>query len=280
MDASETRRGRPCWYKVENFGNAAFNDALLLESSIYQLIKKHFRTKPYYADILEIFHDVNYKTVFGQSFDTRTGLERQMDKLVYLLTAHENLNFLIIYYCCVLRTVFTITGYLLSYTIQRYSAIVKYKTSYYSFCLPVSLAMGMTGINDALRRQQAEDVLLKMGHFFQVQDDFLDCFGDEEVTGKIGTDIQDCKCSWLFVKAMEKASSEQKQVLKANYGQHSPEKIQKVKELYMELKIPDSYAEYEENAYKSICSEIEKMAEGLPKKFFYDMVDKIYKRSS
>lgn len=58
-----------------------------------------------------------------------------------------------------------------------------------------------------------------MGHFFQVQDDFLDCFGNPEVTGKVGTDIQDNKCSWLAVVAMQRANAEQKQIMIDSYGQ-------------------------------------------------------------
>lgn len=59
-----------------------------------------------------------------------------------------------------------------------------------------------------------------MGHFFQVQDDFLDCFGNPEITGKIGTDIQDNKCSWLAVVCMQRANDEQKQIMLDCYGRH------------------------------------------------------------
>lgn len=61
MDGSETRRGRPCWYRKNNLGVAAINDGILLESGIYQLLRKHFRDKPYYVDIMELFHDVMWQ---------------------------------------------------------------------------------------------------------------------------------------------------------------------------------------------------------------------------
>jgi farnesyl diphosphate synthase len=51
-----------------------------------------------------------------------------------------------------------------------------------------------------------------------VQDDFLDCYGDPSVTGKIGTDIVDGKCSWLIVVAMQRANKEQKETLRVSPG--------------------------------------------------------------
>jgi hypothetical protein len=36
----------------------AINDAFLLETSIYMLIKKYFKNTPFYADLYELFHEV------------------------------------------------------------------------------------------------------------------------------------------------------------------------------------------------------------------------------
>merc|ERR1712176_567015 len=88
-------------------------------------------------------------------------------------------------------------------------------------------------------------------------DDFLDCFGDPEVIGKIGTDIEDNKCSWLIVQALKRASEAQKDVIAANYGQNDPAKVAKIKAVYRELEMEKVYSEFEEASYKKLSSTIE-----------------------
>jgi hypothetical protein len=52
---------------------------------------------------------------------------------------------------------------------------------------------GWVGLADTAPFREAEAILLDMGEYFQVQDDYLDCFGDPALIGKIGTDIEDNK---------------------------------------------------------------------------------------
>lgn len=55
------------------------------------------------------------------------------------------------------------------FTMDKYEAITKYKTSYYTFQMPVGLALLMTGVDDPETHRQAKTILLEMGEFYQIQ---------------------------------------------------------------------------------------------------------------
>ncbi|XP_026679490.1 farnesyl pyrophosphate synthase, partial [Diaphorina citri] len=184
MDNATTRvfwgRSKAPNQKKENIVFVNLSDGLNSEQGIYQLLRRYFSSLPCYVNLIHLFHDVSLKTSMGQSLD--------------LSTAND----------------------LSKFTMDRYEAIVKYKTAFYSFQLPVALAMHMAGMQDVEVHRQARTLLLEMGHFFQVQDDYLDCFGTPDVTGKIGTDIEDGKCSWLAVVALQRATPAQRKLMEVN----------------------------------------------------------------
>lgn len=247
MDGSVTRRGQPCWYKKDGIGLDAINDSFLLEGSIYRLLRRYCRDQPYYIHLLELFNEVTFQTELGQALDLMTAPPRQID-----------LN---------------------RFTIERYKAIVKYKTAFYSFYLPVAAAMYMAGINSEEEHSNAKHILLEMGEFFQIQDDYLDCYGDPAVTGKIGTDIQDNKCSWLVVTALEIMTPKQREELEGCYGQHDEASVEKVKALYNSLQMPSLYQKYEEESYQRLQKLIASHAQNLPHSVFLNFAQKIYKRN-
>lgn len=249
MDQSKTRRGQPCWYLQPEIGNIAINDSFMLEGAIYVLLKKYFRKDAYYVDLLELFHDVTFQTELGQLLDLTTADEEVVD--------------------------------LDKFSLQKHSFIVIFKTAYYSFYLPVALAMFMAGVNDEANLKQAEDILIPLGEYFQIQDDYLDCFGTPEQIGKIGTDIQDNKCSWVVNQALKLVSKEQRQLLDENYGRKDDAKEAKCKQLFNELGIEKIYQDYEESVVSGLKEKIEQIDEssGLKKEVFYTFLNKIYKRS-
>merc|ERR1711924_347243 len=89
------------------------------------------------------------------------------------------------------------------YTLDAYRNIVVYKTAFYSFYLPVACGMVLAGVDDPAAFEKAKSICIQMGEYFQVQDDYLDNYGAPEVIGKIGTDIEDNKCSWLICQALQ-----------------------------------------------------------------------------
>ena len=39
-------------------GTVAINDGIILESCIYRILKSHFKSSPYYTELLDLFHEV------------------------------------------------------------------------------------------------------------------------------------------------------------------------------------------------------------------------------
>jgi len=259
MDASTTRRGQACWYKkksppYQGWGGkpvemVAINDAFLIESAIYKLLKLHFKKKSYYVDLLEMMHEVTYQTELGQMLDLITAPEHDVD--------------------------------LTKFSLDRYKCIVKYKTAFYSFYLPVAMGMMMAGLSlddDKEKFDNALAILLEMGEFFQIQDDYLDCFGDPKVIGKIGTDIQDNKCGWLIVQALDRATPEQRKILEDNYAQKDQANVDKVKAVYKELDLAKVYHDYQDESHGRLQTLIKEKAGDLPIEIFTDFAKKIYYR--
>ena len=58
MDSSISRWGQPYWYRRDDVGTIAINDALLLEGAIYRMLRAHFRGTTYYIELLDLIHEV------------------------------------------------------------------------------------------------------------------------------------------------------------------------------------------------------------------------------
>lgn len=249
MDASHTRRGQPCWYKMPDVGMIAINDSFMLEASIYTLLKKHFRSHPAYVDLLELFHEVTLQTEVGQLCDLLTAPEDVVD--------------------------------LSRFSMDKQKFIIVYKTAFYSFYLPVVLALHYLQLATEKNLQQARDILIPLGEYFQCQDDFLDVYADPETLGKVGTDIQDNKCSWVINAALERANEKQRKVLDENYGRKDKEREKRCKEVFAEIEIESIYKKYEEDIVGKLKEMIANLdeSEGLKKGVFEAFLRKIYKRT-
>lgn len=119
-------------------------------------------------------------------------------------------------------------------SILEYLKMIEYKTA-----VLVGAAMKMGAIVAETSDENANliyDFGLNLGIAFQIQDDYLDAFGNPETFGKqVGGDIIENKKTFLYLKALEFATSEeQKQLLDlfSIQPKDSASKIETVKSIF------------------------------------------------
>jgi geranylgeranyl diphosphate synthase type II len=76
---------------------------------------------------------------------------------------------------------------------------------------------------------------IEVGLAFQLQDDLLDSYGDEQLGKKIGGDILEGKKTYLMIISLSHATEEQREVLRSTHLRTDitdEQKIAAVKEIY------------------------------------------------
>ncbi len=143
-------------------------------------------------------------------------------------------------------------------TIPEYLKMIEFKTA-----VLVAAAMKMGAIIAKTSKSNAKliyDFGLHLGIAFQLQDDFLDAFGDPATFGKqVGGDIIENKKTFLFLKAMEFSTETQKARLLDLFSENlenSEAKIEEVKQIFMEsgasLATQEAIKEYTHKAFDTL----------------------------
>ena len=133
-------------------------------------------------------------------------------------------------------------------TIDDYIKMIRLKTSVLlGGSMKIGALLAESNLSDA---EHLYDFGVNLGLAFQLQDDYLDCFGDPEKFGKqIGGDIISNKKTFMMLKALEldKSGELNKWIKKESFN--SSEKVFAVKALYKLLKVDELASELMDEYY-------------------------------
>ncbi|QNM85289.1 polyprenyl synthetase family protein [Polaribacter pectinis] len=146
-------------------------------------------------------------------------------------------------------------------TIDEYINMIRLKTS-----VLVAAALKMGAIVAETNDENANliyDFGLNLGLAFQLQDDYLDTFGNPETFGKqVGGDIIENKKTYLYLKALEVSNDHDKGKLKYLYRKKLKEntvKIADVKRIFKVYDIPNLVKDQIENYTQKAFDTLAKM---------------------
>ena len=132
-------------------------------------------------------------------------------------------------------------------SLEAYINMITLKTS---VLLAASLEMGaIIGGASENNCKQLYEFGKKIGIAFQIQDDYLDAFGDAAIFGKEpGGDIKQNKKTFLLIHALEVANTQQKEALLQLLQTDANNKVEKVLSIFKACKV-DEWAEQLKTKY-------------------------------
>lgn len=143
-------------------------------------------------------------------------------------------------------------------TIHEYLKMIEYKTS---VLVAAALKMGaIIGEAEEKDKNLIYEFGNNLGIAFQLQDDYLDAFGDPKTFGKqVGGDIIENKKTFLYLKALQLGSADAKKSLQDLFSiqpENSDAKVDLVKRIFLESgaadAIRDEVERYTQLAFESL----------------------------
>ncbi|CAH2042186.1 unnamed protein product, partial [Iphiclides podalirius] len=126
--------------------------------------------------------------------------------------------------------------------------------------------IGSLAFNDACLMRSFIEEIVRQNFEDRLRDQILNIYNKNDlidyfhvngfVSGKSGTDIQEGKCSWVAVAALQKCNPGQRRIFTENYGSKEPEKVERILRLYEELNIQQLYAQEEKARYDAFHKQV------------------------
>jgi len=165
-------------------------------------------------------------------------------------------------------------------SIEEYIEMIRLKTAVMlGACLQSGAIVGGANESD---RQSLYDFGIRLGIAFQIEDDWLDVYGNPELVGKkTGGDILCNKKTFLLVTALETAKGEDKKALLywLDNDTQPDEKINAVRQIYDKLSVREKTQTVLQSYYHQAISALQKVSvdEGR-KKILKDIAENLIKR--
>lgn len=142
---------------------------------------------------------------------------------------------------------------------DEYVNMITLKTS---VLVAASLQLGaILGGAGTASQQHLYEFGKNLGIAFQVQDDYLDAFGDPEKFGKqIGGDILANKKTFLMIHAMEVATGSDKEELLGLLSSNPVDKVQRVLGIFKKCKVDEWAKQLKDNYYQTALQHLEDTA--------------------
>lgn len=191
-----------------------------------QMIAKNYKNDPKLGEILIYFNDIVLKTIKGEIIDvTLPFLEKNN-----LLKDDLEENIMLIY---------------------------KLKTAYYTIIGPLSLGMILAGCKN-YELETIEKIGLKIGTAFQIQDDLLGIYSNNNKLGKnVGSDIEEFKQTILY--SYTKNTKYYKELMKYYGRKINEEELSEVKQIFKDSNAFTYATEMVDKLYNEAISLIEKI---------------------